>query len=122
MTVKTVLELLQAWKLWSEGDPMEIIDEQKKMKGPFSADELVKCIQVGLLCVQQRIEDWPTMSSVLTMLSNESIKVPQPESKLLPLWTKLLFCQHFNYHRFRRTIDGLVHFLKLDSIIDLCWS
>lgn len=79
MTVKTVLELLQAWKLWSEADPMEIIDEQKKMKGPFSADELVKCIQVGLLCVQQRIEDWPTMSSVLTMLSNESIKVPQPE-------------------------------------------
>ncbi|KAK9223704.1 hypothetical protein WN944_012150 [Citrus x changshan-huyou] len=68
-----------AWKLWSEGDPMEIIDEQKKMKGPFSADELVKYIEVGLLCVQQRIEDWPTMSSVLTMLSNESIKVPQPE-------------------------------------------
>lgn len=58
---------------------MEIIDEQKKMKGPFSADELVKYIEVGLLCVQQRIEDWPTMSSVLTMLSNESIKVPQPE-------------------------------------------
>lgn len=36
-------------------------------------------MQVGLLCVQQRTEDRPTMSSVVFMLSNESAALPQPK-------------------------------------------
>ena len=45
----------------------------------YSENEVIRCIQVGLLCVQQRVEDRPTMSSVLLMLSTENAMVPQPK-------------------------------------------
>ena len=56
---------------------MEVVDSLTGES--YSADEVVRCIQVGLLCVQQRVEDRPTMSSVLFMLANESAMVPQPK-------------------------------------------
>ena len=41
--------------------------------------EFMSCLQVGLLCVQNLPEDRPTMSSVVFMLSNESIALGQPK-------------------------------------------
>ena len=49
------------------------------MAGPSSASEVIRCIKVGLLCVQQRVEDRPTMSTVLFMLANENSPVPEPK-------------------------------------------
>ncbi|XP_041026336.1 G-type lectin S-receptor-like serine/threonine-protein kinase At4g27290 isoform X2 [Juglans microcarpa x Juglans regia] len=66
-----------AWKLWIKGNPLELMDAL--MDDSYSVDELVRYIQVGLLCVQQRVEDRPTMSSVLLMLANEIAMVPQPK-------------------------------------------
>ncbi|CAL5412088.1 unnamed protein product [Camellia sinensis] len=66
-----------AWKLWNEESPLKLMD--KELEGSFSAKEVVRCIQVGLLCVQQRPEDRPTMSSVVFMLSNESAELSQPK-------------------------------------------
>lgn len=69
---------LQAWKLWSEGRPHEIIDPSIDISSPTSESEILRCIQVGLLCVQQRPEDRPTMSSALLMLDSEYSTMPQP--------------------------------------------
>ncbi|XP_058197210.1 G-type lectin S-receptor-like serine/threonine-protein kinase SD1-1 isoform X2 [Rhododendron vialii] len=66
-----------AWKLWNEESPLELMDVV--LKESFSENEVVRCMQVGLLCVQQRTEDRPTMSSVVFMLSNESAALPQPK-------------------------------------------
>jgi len=66
-----------AWKLWSEERPLELMD--KEMESSISADEVVRCIQVALLCVQQRTEDRPTMSSVVFMLSNKSAAIQSPK-------------------------------------------
>jgi len=41
--------------------------------------ELLRCVQVGLLCVQKFPEDRPDMSSVVFMLGNESIALAQPK-------------------------------------------
>lgn len=60
--------------MWNEERPLELMD--KELESSISADEVVRCIQVALLCVQQRMEDRPTMSSAVFMLSNESA-VPQ---------------------------------------------
>ncbi|KAL6333279.1 hypothetical protein AAG906_028462 [Vitis piasezkii] len=49
-----------AWKLWNEGRAMELVDVL--MEGPLHKAEVLLCVQVGLLCVQQRPEDRPTMS------------------------------------------------------------
>ena len=45
--------------------------------GDFNVSEVLRCIHVGLLCVQQRPEDRPNMLSVVLMLSRESL-LPKP--------------------------------------------
>ncbi|XP_055961316.1 G-type lectin S-receptor-like serine/threonine-protein kinase SD1-1 [Mercurialis annua] len=49
------------------------------MEQPVDIQELVKCIHVGLLCVQQRPEDRPTMASVVVMLDIENPILLQPK-------------------------------------------
>lgn len=44
----------------------------------YSSSQALRCIQVGLICVQERPEDRPTMSSVVLMLSSEGASIPEP--------------------------------------------
>nr|KJB67998.1 hypothetical protein B456_010G221200 [Gossypium raimondii] len=41
-------------------------------------NEVLKCIQIGLLCVQSDPADRPTMSTVVAMLGSDTITVPLP--------------------------------------------
>ncbi|OWM91354.1 hypothetical protein CDL15_Pgr000298 [Punica granatum] len=66
-----------AWKLWVEGKAYELIDG--RMEDSFPLSEVMRCIQVGLLCVQKCPEDRPTMSSVLLMLDSETATLLQPK-------------------------------------------
>lgn len=45
----------------------------------YSLCEISRCIQVGLLCVQEQAEERPNMATVLLMLSSESATLPQPK-------------------------------------------
>uniref|UniRef100_A0A7N2M967 Receptor-like serine/threonine-protein kinase n=1 Tax=Quercus lobata TaxID=97700 RepID=A0A7N2M967_QUELO len=58
-----------AWILWNEGRPLELIDEC--LGESCTMSEVLRCIHLSLLCVQQRPEDRPNMSSVVVMLSSE---------------------------------------------------
>lgn len=49
------------------------------MESPIPTPEVVKCIQMALLCVQDRPEDRPTMSVVLSMLDSENAILPPPK-------------------------------------------
>ena len=42
-------------------------------------DEFQRIIHVGLLCVQEGAIDRPTMSDVISMLSNETMVLPAPK-------------------------------------------
>ncbi|XP_040988430.1 G-type lectin S-receptor-like serine/threonine-protein kinase At4g27290 isoform X1 [Juglans microcarpa x Juglans regia] len=64
-----------AWRLWIVDRAMELIDES--VGDAHTRSEVLRLIQVGLLCVQQRPEDRPNMSSVVLMLSSE-ILLPIP--------------------------------------------
>ncbi|KAK8612552.1 hypothetical protein V6N13_092665 [Hibiscus sabdariffa] len=55
---------------------MEVIDST--LGGLYSTEEMLKCIQIGLLCVQEHATHRPTMSIVVSMLSNEAT-LPSPE-------------------------------------------
>ena len=56
---------------------MELVDI---LMENVSVSEVLKCIQVGLLCVQKHPEERPLMSSVLFMLdSAETASLPQPK-------------------------------------------
>ncbi|GMJ14637.1 hypothetical protein like AT1G11340 [Hibiscus trionum] len=64
------------WELWKEGKAMEVVDST--LGDSCSSDEILKCIQIGLLCVQEHATHRPTMSTVVSMLSNEAT-LPSPE-------------------------------------------
>ncbi|XP_022880112.1 G-type lectin S-receptor-like serine/threonine-protein kinase At4g27290 [Olea europaea var. sylvestris] len=59
-----------AWRLWTEGRPLELIDPL--LEDSANRPEMLRCIHIGLLCVQQSPEDRPTMSSVILMLNGGS--------------------------------------------------
>ena len=43
-----------------------------------SANEVLRCIHIGLLCVQEDPADRPTMSSVVVMLTSNSMTLAEP--------------------------------------------
>ncbi|XP_058210773.1 G-type lectin S-receptor-like serine/threonine-protein kinase At4g27290 isoform X2 [Rhododendron vialii] len=65
-----------AWKLYIEGRPLELVDAL--VRESWFACEVLRSIHVGLLCVQQRREDRPSMSTVVVMLGGEGA-LPQPK-------------------------------------------
>ncbi|XP_020985854.1 G-type lectin S-receptor-like serine/threonine-protein kinase At4g27290 [Arachis duranensis] len=66
-----------AWTLFAEGKCLEMVDVMIK-DSIDSPEEVIRLIHVGLLCVQRRPEDRPSMSDVLMMLSSEG-PLPQPK-------------------------------------------
>ncbi|MCD7451019.1 hypothetical protein HAX54_009383 [Datura stramonium] len=66
-----------AWRLWREGRASELLDPA--VGESFSPCEVMRCIQVGLLCVQEQAEDRPNMATVVLMLGSENATMPQPK-------------------------------------------
>ncbi|KAE8724446.1 G-type lectin S-receptor-like serine/threonine-protein kinase RKS1 [Hibiscus syriacus] len=52
------------WDLWKEDKAIEAVDSA--LGDSYSADEFLKCIRIGLLCVQEHASDRPTMSTVVS--------------------------------------------------------
>ncbi|KAK7342662.1 hypothetical protein VNO80_25618 [Phaseolus coccineus] len=59
-----------AWSLWQEGRAIEMFDSS--IEDSCVLSEVLRCIHVSLLCVQQYAEDRPVMSAVVLMLGSES--------------------------------------------------
>ncbi|KAI9071340.1 hypothetical protein K1719_046699 [Acacia pycnantha] len=59
-----------AWNQWKEGKALELIDPS--ISDSYSPPEVLRCIQVGLLCVQERAEDRPAMSTVVLIHSHNA--------------------------------------------------
>ncbi|WVZ59666.1 hypothetical protein U9M48_009776 [Paspalum notatum var. saurae] len=71
------LNLLRyAWRLWKDGESLEFIDQS--IADTSNAAEVLKCIQIGLLCVQEQPKRRPTMSAVTMMLTCENPTLPEP--------------------------------------------
>ncbi|KAG5234836.1 G-type lectin S-receptor serine/threonine-protein kinase [Salix suchowensis] len=64
------------WDLWREGRALQLVDTS--MGESYPEDQVLKCIQIGLLCVQESATDRPTMSNVVFMLSNDTT-LPSPK-------------------------------------------
>uniref|UniRef100_A0A803MG13 non-specific serine/threonine protein kinase n=1 Tax=Chenopodium quinoa TaxID=63459 RepID=A0A803MG13_CHEQI len=63
-----------AWKLWNEDRGLELMDS--KLNESCFPSEVLKCIHIGLLCVQEDPSDRPTMSTAVHMLSGENASLP----------------------------------------------
>ncbi|KAI5010650.1 hypothetical protein ZWY2020_012787 [Hordeum vulgare] len=66
-----------AWRLWEDGKATDLV--HSSFAESCSPHEVLRCIHVGLLCVQDRPDDRPLMSSVTFMLENENALLPAPK-------------------------------------------
>ncbi|XP_058726098.1 G-type lectin S-receptor-like serine/threonine-protein kinase At1g11330 [Vicia villosa] len=64
------------WKLWKEGETVSLIDSE--IYNPNNVDHVLRCIHIGLLCVQETAKERPTMTKVVSMLNNDIDKFPCP--------------------------------------------
>nr|XP_034927083.1 G-type lectin S-receptor-like serine/threonine-protein kinase RKS1 [Populus alba] len=64
------------WELWREEKALEVVDPS--LTELYDPREALKCIQIGLLCVQEDAADRPSMLAVVFMLSNET-EIPSPK-------------------------------------------
>ncbi|XP_043808436.1 cysteine-rich receptor-like protein kinase 11 [Manihot esculenta] len=74
---ENLLTYVCAWRNWNEGTPLNLIDAIPLSDG--SRNEMIRCIHIGLLCIQEEPTRRPTMDSVILMLSSHSLSLPQPD-------------------------------------------
>jgi hypothetical protein len=67
---------MQVWEHWTTGTLMDIMDSSFSSLAP--RDQMVKCIHIGLLCVQDDPADRPVMSTVNVMLSSSTVTLQAP--------------------------------------------
>ncbi|KAI3780799.1 hypothetical protein L2E82_10790 [Cichorium intybus] len=67
----------KAWSLWTEQKPQELMDQT--LMESCNPDEVLKCIIIGLLCVQAQPDDRPSMENVIVMLGGEIYTLPTPK-------------------------------------------
>ncbi|XP_074282617.1 cysteine-rich receptor-like protein kinase 5 [Silene latifolia] len=69
-----------AWRCWTDGKPLELMDPI--LKDSCSSDEVLKCIHLGLLCLDDNVNNRPDMSTVVHKLNCnpevDALDMPQP--------------------------------------------
>ncbi|XP_027937060.1 putative receptor-like protein kinase At4g00960 [Vigna unguiculata] len=63
------------WRNWRDGTAVNIVDPSLNNN---SINEMMRCIHIGLLCVQDNLSDRPSMATVMLMLSSYSLSLPIP--------------------------------------------
>ncbi|CAJ1813921.1 unnamed protein product [Sphenostylis stenocarpa] len=65
------------WRHWRDETALSILDP--KLKEKYGGDvEVMRCIQMGLLCVQDSPDARPTMLTIVSYLSSHTIELPSP--------------------------------------------
>ncbi|XP_062186042.1 G-type lectin S-receptor-like serine/threonine-protein kinase SRK [Phragmites australis] len=76
-TVPTLIS--DAWESWNQHKiEKDLLDSSVAQPEPDHLLKLERCVQIGLLCVQQSPVYRPSMSEVVTMLTNNSSQIRSP--------------------------------------------
>ncbi|KAL0926681.1 hypothetical protein M5K25_002926 [Dendrobium thyrsiflorum] len=64
------------WQHWNQGKAEEVIDQS--LGGQYQLEDVLRCINIGLLCIQAEPMERPSMASVVLMLNTntETLLVP----------------------------------------------
>ncbi|XP_039169846.1 putative receptor-like protein kinase At4g00960 [Eucalyptus grandis] len=65
------------WNRWSDSRPLEVLDPT--IEDSYSRDEVLRCLHMCLLCIQEDPAIRPTMATVVFMLNSNSINLPLPQ-------------------------------------------
>ncbi|XP_073367374.1 G-type lectin S-receptor-like serine/threonine-protein kinase At4g03230 isoform X4 [Aegilops tauschii subsp. strangulata] len=66
-----------SWHLWEGGRCLELLEAS--IVEEIHAAEASRYINIALMCVQERADDRPTMSTVVSMLNSENVNLPEPK-------------------------------------------
>ncbi|KAL5837536.1 hypothetical protein ACOSQ3_014705 [Xanthoceras sorbifolium] len=77
-----------AWRLWKEGDPLEVA--HPSLRSSSSKEQVLRCINVALLCVEDNPSDRPSVSIVISMLTSEAVELPMPKQPAYSAGRKIL--------------------------------
>ncbi|KAM7493127.1 hypothetical protein LguiB_027736 [Lonicera macranthoides] len=69
--------LTHAWKMWKDGTPLELMDPT--LVDSHVRNEVMKCIQMGLFCVQEDVDSRPSMAAIVLMLGRYTVSLSLPE-------------------------------------------
>ncbi|KAG2657424.1 cysteine-rich receptor-like protein kinase 6 isoform X3 [Panicum virgatum] len=69
--------LSDVWNCWTKGTVSQMVDQHQSLDGYFLRQAL-RCIHIGLLCVQPDPDDRPRISSVVFMLTRGNMELPPP--------------------------------------------
>ncbi|VAH69089.1 unnamed protein product [Triticum turgidum subsp. durum] len=72
--------IIYAWSLWKEGLAMDLVDPS--VPEGCSNEDVLCCIHVGLLCVQDDPDARPLMSTVVSTLESRSTPLARPDKPL----------------------------------------
>lgn len=75
------MEWVQAWHLWNEHKAMELLDPCIRDSSP--RNKALRCIHIGMLCVQDSAAHRPNMSAVVLWLESEATTLPIPTQPLI---------------------------------------
>ncbi|OEL34382.1 Cysteine-rich receptor-like protein kinase 25 [Dichanthelium oligosanthes] len=85
---ESTILLCYVWDHWLRGTALETMDPSLDGHAPES--EVLKCVHLGLLCVQENAADRPTMLDVLVMLHGQSSSFAMPSK---PAYFASAFCE-----------------------------
>ncbi|KAK8450507.1 hypothetical protein SEVIR_6G039900v4 [Setaria viridis] len=72
--------IAHAWSLWKDGNLRDLVDSS--IVESCSPDEILRCIHIGLLLVQDNPNARPLMPWVVSSLENSDIELPQPSEPM----------------------------------------
>ncbi|KAL0727224.1 hypothetical protein Bca4012_023317 [Brassica carinata] len=67
----------EAWRLWRNEKPLDLI--APVIRHNFQMNKVIRCIHIGLLCVQEDPVNRPTLSTIVMMLSSNTVTIPVPK-------------------------------------------
>nr|GMD97370.1 G-type lectin S-receptor-like serine/threonine-protein kinase At1g67520 [Ipomoea batatas] len=69
----------KAWELWNKDAVLQLVDSSLISNLCGNEEQLRRCINVGLLCVEDSAVDRPSMADVVSMFTNENLALPKPK-------------------------------------------
>uniref|UniRef100_A0ACD5WAI3 Uncharacterized protein n=1 Tax=Avena sativa TaxID=4498 RepID=A0ACD5WAI3_AVESA len=77
------------WRQWRRGSVSRLLDCCSASADGLQPQEMLRCIHVGLLCVQEDPQLRPGMEAVVIMLNSRSITLPAPTAPAFILPTRV---------------------------------
>ncbi|CAO2145061.1 unnamed protein product [Urochloa humidicola] len=69
----------RVWRLWRAGRLIEFVDSRSSPRDESERMDMLRCIQIALLCVEENPSDRPAMLEVVHMLSCQNVALPTPQ-------------------------------------------